>query len=417
MNYRRLDWIISCFSVTVGDAPEAYNYSLSQTPAGYYAWVDDTGKVLIEDGNAQEPLFKVDEVVNLVKGDLVNLTTDVKTTYGQILANVILLSDSFGEKIPYINKEFSVQDIEDILTKSFFDDPERVEDKQSDKFYVSEYKRFHDACFFLTGLTQLFTWAATEKNILPPDGIAQYKAQLLEQYKDNLDDPVIIAKIESLLVEFDAKWRQGDPGNRFLISKKSTALVRKQKVLMYGAETISTGDGSKLELHKNSLYEGWQPESFTTMCTTARFKSYARGAETALGGVEVKWLLRASGNINVTVDDCGSKIGVSRRITEANVKSLVGFNIITPKGPRTIESEEDLGSYLGSIVMVRSPMYCNLDHTDYCKVCIGPKLSTTPYALSSAVSAYGSAFLLSSLGAAHSKAIDVATMDLATDLQ
>ena len=135
-----------------------------------------------------------------------------------------------------------------------------------------------------------------------------------------------------------------------------------------------------------------------------------------LGGVEVKWLLRASGNINVTVDDCGSTMGILRTLTADDVKKVIGYSIVTPKGSITLEDEAQVGAYLGKAVFMRSSMYCKLPFTDYCKRCIGPKLANTPYALSSAVSAYGSAFLLASLGAAHSKAIAVADMDLNNDL-
>jgi len=415
--FSKLDWIISAFSVSDGEPSQKYDGCLIQGSTGHSVYIgEDSAAVQIEDAVLGEPLYKCDEALTLQSGDMLNVTETITTTYGRALFNQIVLIKPFGKKIKYINRQTSTPEIVEIIEKSFDNDPKPGEPARDDVFYVSEYLAFSQSCFFLTGLTQLFTWAATEKNILPAPGMKEYKAQLLAENKDKLDDPVVIADIQKKLVEFDAQWRKGDPGNRFLITKKSVNLARMQKVMMYGAETISSDKGGKVHLHAESLYEGWTPASFTTMCTTARLKSFSRGAETALGGVEVKWLLRASGNINVTIEDCGSALGTMRAITADSSKALVGFHYLINGKPKKITAAEDLGSYLGKSLMIRSPMYCNMGHTDYCRICVGPRLSSTPYALSSAISAYGSAFLLSSLGAAHSKAIEVAQMDLSEDL-
>jgi hypothetical protein len=225
-----------------------------------------------------------------------------------------------------------------------------------------------------------------------------------------LDDAATIALMDKEIIEFDAKWRGDDPGNNFLIGKKSLN-SRKKKVLMYGGEKGADGNANRMVLIKNSLDEGWDINAFSAMNDTLRMGSFARGAETMLGGVEVKWMLRASSNMNVTSDDCGSKVGIPRYVTEKNMKKLVGFNLVGKDKPIPLTSEEEAGKYLGKLVMVRSPMYCNLDRTDYCKACIGKRLSDTPFALSSAVSAYGSAFLSLFMSAAHSKALEVKKLD------
>lgn len=414
--FGKLDWIISAFSVTDGEPPIRYAGCLIQGSTGHSVMIDAEQLIPIEDAVVGQALFRCDEPLTIKAAEMVNVKEDVTTTYGRALFNQIVLVKPFGKKIPFINRQCSTSEVVSIVEKSFENDPKPGETPREDVFYVSEYLTFTKSCFFLTGLTQLFTWAATEKNILPADGIKEYKAKLLLENKEQLDDPVVIADIQKKLVEFDANWRKGDPGNRFLITKKSVNLARMQKVMMYGAETIDSDKGGKVQLHENSLYEGWTPESFTTMCTTARLKSFSRGAETALGGVEVKWLLRASGNINVTIDDCGSSLGALRAINNDSAKSLVGFSYLVNGKSKKISSTEDLSTYMGKVLMIRSPMYCDMGHTDYCRACVGPRLSSTPYALSSAISAYGSAFLLSSLGKAHSKAIEVAQMDLNEDL-
>jgi len=128
----------------------------------------------------------------------------------------------------------------------------------------------------------------------------------------------------------------------------------------------------------------------------------------------VKWLLRASSNITVVGDDCGSTLGVETVVNQADLKSYVGFTFLTTDGKVKIEKTEDCGPYLGKKIMVRSPMYCKLDKTDYCITCTGDKLSSNPTGLSLAVSEYGSAFLGIFMKAAHAKSLSLAKMDYKT---
>jgi hypothetical protein len=67
--------------------------------------------------------------------------------------------------------------------------------------------------------------------------------------------------------------------------------------------------------------------------------------------------------------------------------------------------------------MLRSPMYCKLDKTDYCKICLGERLANNPEGLSIAVSEYGSTFLSIFLSGAHSKSLQLAKLDWRAQLK
>jgi hypothetical protein len=147
------------------------------------------------------------------------------------------------------------------------------------------------------------------------------------------------------------------------------------------------------------------------MNNTLRAGSFNRGAQTVLGGVAVKGLLRASANLNVAGEDCGSRVGIVADITKDNLSRFVGLSVILKEGTEVMKQEEDVGRYLGKRIMVRSPMYCKLDKTDYCKICLGERLANNPEGLSIAVSEYGSIFLSIFMKGAHSKALQIAKMD------
>jgi hypothetical protein len=415
--HKRLDWAVSAFTVSMGQAPEAYAYALCADPLAYY-YLDGQGqRVEIEGAKPNEPLFTYrDEIITLKAGALPNLKTDVETTYGEWLANKLLISDVFGDKIDYIAARFSIKDIEKKMLENFQNDPPAGEAGKPNTFYVSEYLAFSKAVFFMDGMSQIFTIGVTEKTVLPPPGLKEFREKLIKENEGKLNDAVTISNIEKQIVAFDAEWRKDDPGNRFLITKKHTDVTRKNTALIYGGVQDASGNANRLTLIPKSLQEGWDMDQFAAMCTTSRLGSYSRGAETMLGGVETKWLLRASSNMNVSTQDCGSKLGIPVLIDEKNKARYAGFTFLVSGKAVAIETAADAGAYLGRVVMVRSPMYCKAGQTDYCHVCVGKRLSATPYALSSAVANFGATFLAISLAAAHGKGIQTEILDTTSDL-
>jgi hypothetical protein len=427
--YRRRAWVISAFTL-VAEGPEdwkkdPYPYRIVQTPTGHF-FVDPENNLQltkIADTQPGVPIYRFQEKVFVNAfgndGSIPNLFEDGYTTYGNILANFTVLIYPFGQKIRYINERFNARKIEDIIVHRLKDNPAEGEEpvklsSDTDPIYVDEYLKFADAMFSLVAYAQLCVPAATEKSMVAAPGVLQLKAKLLEENKDRLHDPATIAKIDAELVAFDKAYLKGDRSEGFLITKKSTEIVRKKLFSMHGAET-GLSNNTDVDLIANSLAEGWDINKFPTMNNSLRTGSYSRGKQTELGGDAVKWLMRASSNLAVTVDDCGSKLGVDMVATDEDKEKLVGFTAITDKGLVKIE-EENVGAYLGKRVVLRSPMYCQLDKTDYCKTCIGDRLANSPHGLATAVSAMGSSFLAIYMSAAHAKALQLAKMDYRTAL-
>jgi hypothetical protein len=255
-------------------------------------------------------------------------------------------------------------------------------------------------------------WSVSPKTILPPPGIKEYREKLIEENKDTINDLATIAKIDAALVAYDKAWLKGDPAEKFLLGNKATAIVRKKKFLMHGAETGMAVNATTADLVENSLYEGWDIDKFPVMMDSLRSGSFDRGAQTALGGVSVKWLQRASANLRVVPGDCGSKIGSPILITPEESKKLVGLTIVDNGSAIKISDDETAGRYLGKVVMVRNPMYCKMPYTDYCETCLGDKLSLNKYGLSAAVSQYGSKMMLIFMAAVHGKQVATSKMDI-----
>lgn len=418
---RRRGWVISAFSL-ISEGPDdwkknPYPYRIVQTPAGKW-FVDpnnDNQLSPIVGTIAGEPPFNIKDRIALKAGSVPNLNQDIETTYGNLLFNYTAVIYPFGTKIPYQQGRVSPSDMEALILDRLKDTPKTDEPREDKWIYVDEYLKFADAMFYLAGFTQLCVPAGTRKTMTAPPGIEALKKRLLEENKDRLHDPATIAKIDAELVKADAEYLKGDASEGFLISNKSRNIVRKKLFLMHGAE-VGLDEGVDVDLIQNSLAQGWDIDKFPAMNNSLRAGSYNRGAQTMLGGESVKWLLRASSNITVTKDDCGTRLGNVIAVTGDNYKWIEGFYVLTQSGDVKVDKETSK-SYVGKTVTVRSPMFCKLDKTDYCAHCVGERLAENPTALSSAIADYGSVFLSIYMAAAHAKGLMLAKMDFKTAIQ
>lgn len=429
--FKRKAWVISAFSL-VKEIPdqwkkEPYPYRIVQTPAGHFFIDPEKGGVLsmLEDAPASEPPFRFKDSIELTKGEVENVRAErVTTTYGNVLFNYTCLIWPFGKKVAYKTGRISAGLLEQELLDRTIDRPkeqpphstEAEREKEDAPIYVDEYIKFCDAMFHLAGYTQLCVPAKSAKEMVAPPGLVELRAKLLKENKDKLHDPAVIADIMKQLIAYDKEYLKDDMAADFLASnaKKLYGVVRAKLFLMHGAE-FGFGQGG-MDLIDNSLSEGWNVEKFPSMMDSLRAGSYNRGAETMLGGEAVKWLLRASSNMVVTKDDCGSRLGLPMVVDKKNIKKLPGFSIISNIGVTKITNLEEAGAYLGKHIMLRSPMFCKLDKTDYCATCVGDRLSVNPTALSAAISEYGSTFMMISMQAMHGTTLETHRMNYQTAL-
>jgi hypothetical protein len=425
--YKRKLWVISAFSL-VKEIPDQwktdpYPYRIVQTPAGHFFIDPEKGGSLsmIEDAPAGLPPFSFKDSIELVQGEVENVHEEhITTTYGNVLFNYTCLIWPFGVRVAFKTGRIQAEKLEQEILSQVIDNPKGYElpktSRPGDPIFVKEYVKFCDAMFHLAGYTQLCVPAKSAKEMVAPPGIMELRNKLLKENKDRLHDPAVIASIMKQLIDYDKEYLKGDVAADFLAPKagKMYGVVRSKLFLMHGAE-FGFGDGG-MDLIDNSLSEGWNIEKFPAMMDSLRAGSYNRGAETMLGGEAVKWLLRASSNMVIVKDDCGTKLGLPIFVDKKSVKKLPGFSVIDGEALTKVKTPEEAGAYLGKQIMLRSPMFCKLDKTDYCATCVGDRLSVNPTALSAAISEYGSTFMLISMKAMHGKTLETQRMNYKTAL-
>ena len=314
--------------------------------------------------NMSAPVDVVD-TFDIQKGDIENFKeVKAETTAGRFLFNQVVLVDVFGDAIDYVNKEINPTKLSNSLSSGFI----------SKQFKPEQFYKYIDRIYFMDQFAEICVPTETEKSMTTHPLIGKRKKELVEKYKDRLDDPVTIAKIEQELINMDKEYLKGDAVTRFLRAGKDYSIHRKKMFLMVGGIAAFTdGGGGKTDFIENSLAEGWDKEKFHLIANEIRKGSYARGQETMKGGVQAKLILRVFQDVLITANDCKSKVGYPIQLTEHNIQKYMGRHILTKTGQEVL-SKTNMGKYKNKKVIMRSPMTCKTKD-GICKICAGDEFS------------------------------------------
>lgn len=409
VNYKR-GWVMRAFSVFT-DRPDAkvYPFALARDLSGYFFYDESLQKVKIEGADPALPLLRPDTVIQVPANYFEYWPVGGATTAGNLLFNSICMWPSVGARFGYYNERVNVGKIENLFT-SMVDTPPADAVRDPKVVYVDDYLRFCNAVNYLQEFTQLFTVALTEKATTPPPGLAEKKAEILAKYKDaGLNDPLVQTKIYKELIEFDAEYLKGDPSEKFLISDKSRETVRRKLYLIMGGEA-GLEASHEIKLTANSLSQGWEVDAIPDYINNTRAGTFSRGTETRDGGVVFKWLMKATSSMGIGMEDCGSTHTMTKRINDGNKESIRSLYALDDTNKPILI--DDPQAYVGKYVRLRLPHKCLVQGTNFCRVCLGKKLSANENAISLAATSYGGGFLNMKLKAMHGKAHKAAIVTL-----
>lgn len=412
--YQSLAWSIFSFSLTQSVPKEPLTPFVKEDK---WVFMDLEGnEVEISDGNAKEPLFKKREVITYKAGDFIGATKDGTSTFTRVLWHHIVVVYAFGNRIEFKPEGRDISEIEKIVSAGLIDGVDADDTVPEGKFNVRQYLLYTEALgSILTGLAQLFTPATTEKSLITDPKIKEVKKKRLEENKDRLHDPAVIASIKNELIGMDKQWVKGDDAEDFLLSKKSYDQVRVKTMIMHGEESAFS-DGTQVTLIPTSLDEGLNLNHMPEYSNAIRQGSYNRGSETALGGELAQFLIRIFQNHMVTeTEDCGTKQGLVRELPVNGADFYVGLNVVE-NGKVVTLTEDNISSYAGKTVMLRSPQYCREAGNGYCKACIGAVNAKYPEALGGQALDIGSTILYIFMKKAHGSALKTVPWNIESDL-
>lgn len=420
-SYRKPQWIRGAFGIVEEDRGKAmadiFAYRILRTATACFVADPENANelVLIDDALQGKPIFDQHEVVTLTAAmGLPGITQDTVTTYGRWLLNSVCVFYPFGSIFGFINKKFFASDIERMILPLFKNDPKEGTPRDPAFIYVSDYLKFTQSVRYLEQFMYLFTPAGSEKTMTCSDELPKLKRDLFAKYKDSLSDPAVLAKISAELEAADREWLKGDVGMDSLLKQKDFAVVRRKLFGFQGGEA-GFDDGNEMVAIENSLEEGWDISKFPAMNDVLRVGSFNRGFQTAMGGDGFKKLIRATSNCQITIEDCGTKLGMPIFLSEDRITNFYGLWISTAAKPILI-TKENASQFINKEVIIRAPNFCKLTLTDFCETCCGSKLSANKTGLSSATSRIGNVFLALYMHAMHGKALSVTDYDFEIEL-
>lgn len=317
---------------------------------------------ILSDHVDQRLLTEIDEI-EVDQNDVVNIHHKCTTTVGRLIVNQLCYVDPFGDTFEFENRPLLLNkgDVLDKVNQALLES----------KITVDQYKKCLDNVFYLGHFTELCTPCLDEHALSTDPNIKKRKAELIKQYEGQLNDPVIIAKIEDELIAMDKKYMEGDNSLRFYtpLGGATFDLWRKKLYISVGGIEAFSKDASKYEFLRNSLEEGVRIEDLAIYGNESRKGSYQRGHETQKGGYLTKNVIRAFHDSAITREDCGTKKGVLIDFSKQDISKFIGRYILL-HGKWVEVTKENAPMVPRAPVLMRSPLYCQC-HNGYCTRCVG----------------------------------------------
>ena len=357
------------------------------------------GKQVTIEGKVDRPLFVNDDYIDL-PGDFHPVLRGQKTdtTFGLLLFNIVLFWEVFGEKVPYVNQEFTPNLIRGYLSDLMVDNPKEGETVPEGKASVDECMKFTSHCNFLEGLGTYFVRPGGIEMFTVSPAIIKRRDELVAQLKADgkVDDPVAFTKVLAELVNMDREEVMNGPGANFVINDGFISNARKRMLIMFGIEPAGEG-WTGLTM---SLDEGMDRDKITVYINTAVAGSYSRSMSTGEGGAQVKEVLKLVGRRKVDGMDCGTKIGEFIEMHDLTAQKWAGSYYFT-NGKSELLTKEIAKANLGKILSIRTPNVCATIDGNFCMMCCGEGLGKLANRLSAEVVVMPTKMMLGRMKAQH----------------
>lgn len=402
----KIDYVIALFTIPYMENNK-YDSSILKIDNNIVTFVTDSGSYKLD--YYLFPLLDYLDNTILKKDEWKCLTDDIETSLGIAITNYLLIEKPFKGKLPFIDGKIT-SNIEDIIAERLVSDNYVPKDEADDntKIRVKELIEYVDNCEYLKTWNRYFVQAASERTMLPPEGITEKKKQIvkdmLKEFGENaFKDQVNVVKLEEKLKEIDKEWLKDDPTMGIVTSGKVLNNSRKELFLTMGGIPAFDDEG-ELSFVLNSLLEGWpsDPDTLTAMFNSLRAGSLSRALDTQYGGLFAKIILRAIGNYTVKLNvDCGTKLGNNIKVDDTNFKSIKFRHILDGDKTILIDSEDMAKAYIGKNILVRSPETCALVGENYCQYCVSKLLSENPDGIKNDVTEVTSIVMYESMKKMH----------------
>lgn len=386
VNYPIKNNLLDVPFIDVEDYPEKYYVGkIFQNQNNLYCISEIKSKnVLVERLDvdiSKQPLLSIYNKLTIQKNEIPGIDSTITTTYGKFIINTYLVILPFQGKLPYMNETpFNINKVKNQIIDLIIQ--KQITSEQVYTFFTN--------LDFLSSFCELFVPSITERCLSIDPKVYEKRKELLEKYKDKLDDPVVMVKLEDELINLDKKSLEDDESMGFL-TEKSFNVHRKRMFLVAGMIEPFGDKENKYRFSTSNLDEGWKKEDLAMLFNEVRKGVYNRGINTAKGGYASKEITRMFQDTQIVAEDCETKEGISFKVTENNKNDIIYRNIIE-NGKTILITKDNVDKYVGKTVILRSPMKCKIKN-NYCYKCCDhiwkvknlKLLNTVPLAITSTI--------------------------------
>jgi hypothetical protein len=312
------------------------------------------------------PKFNTYDTMDLPKNKLYN-TEVVKTTVGRYIFNLFVIPEKYLKKNGYQDKVFdadTVSSLEKEIAGLFL----------NNELTSDEYTEFLDNGEWLTlGMSYFLVPTIDSEMNAPITKVIKRRDELFKEYEKEIKagDPNISARIEKELIDL-AKVELEAGGNEGYDFYKSGEFnfsnnYKKTSIMAGAVENPYT---KKLDILKSNYVDGISKEDFPYLANITIIGGYSRNVETQKGGYETK---KINNSIQVvSLDEVGTDCGTThtlKTVIPDKMKSMFVNRYVSEKGKLILLTTENINSYVGKEVSLRSPMFCKSEQI--CNKCVG----------------------------------------------
>lgn len=290
----------------------------------------------------------------------------IRTTVGRYIFNIKIFEKDLIKMIGFQNYPMNSGGLgksKDIISKLLLED----------KIDSHRYVRYLDNENWLYQLVKYFGSAITLDLVKPTPKAQAKKEELLEKYKDDIEnnDFIKFSEVENEVLKVAKSEVENTNDFEIYESGASGKLNNSFKNTTYFRGAIrNLADESKYYVSTESLLDGIPPEEMPYYADIITQSAYGRAVGTRQGGYVYKQLAAAFQGL--VLDDAGTDCGTNRTIEmvlDKDTAKLLEYRYIVEDGKLVRLDSENMKNYIGQKIHLRSPMYCKGDK--YCNKCCG----------------------------------------------
>lgn len=313
----------------------------------------------------QQPLFSPTDIMILEKDEFYN-KEQVQTTVGRFVINKLLLSPNIIKVIGYQNIVLNDKGISKLDGTIF-------NLRLAEKISVKDVHQYLDKCTWMYSLNKYLVESLSVDINIMPDKVKKEKDKLQKEYADQLaaGNINVANMMEKKLIDLSMEEIKTTNGYEIYESgaRGSVGNNYKNTVLMRGG-IMNFNDPSKFDVSTASLVEGIPKEEYHIYANIMVAGSYSRAKNTEIGGYLGKKLHSAFQHIMIDKigTDCGTDKTIEIEITDFN-EGMLYYRFIVEGSQLVLLTPDNIKSYIGKKVKMRSPLYCCSDK--FCHKCAG----------------------------------------------